>query len=51
MKRAARMARDIAIQTNTVIIVVKNGVIVRLTADELRKEDLRNAQMQPSGPW
>jgi hypothetical protein len=44
MKRAARMARDIAIQTNTAIIVVRDGVITRVTAEELRQEDLRRAQ-------
>jgi hypothetical protein len=44
MKRAARMARDIAIQTNTAIIVVREGVITRVTAEELRQEDLRRAQ-------
>jgi imidazolonepropionase-like amidohydrolase len=38
MKRAAIMARELAVQTNTAIIVVRDGKIVRITADELRKE-------------
>lgn len=38
MKRAAAMAREVAIQTNTAIIIVRDGQIVRVTADELRKE-------------
>jgi hypothetical protein len=38
MKRAAVMARELAVQTNTAISVMRNGKIVRVTADELRKE-------------
>lgn len=38
MHRAAEMARTIAIQTDTAIVVVKDGKIVHITADELRKE-------------
>ncbi|NLY25975.1 MAG: hypothetical protein GX049_00250 [Alcaligenaceae bacterium] len=38
MQRAAQSARDIAIQTNTAIIVVRNGQRIRITAAELRKE-------------
>jgi len=38
MKRAAKLAREIAIQTNTAIILVKDKKIVRITADELRKQ-------------
>lgn len=38
MKRAAQMAREIAIQTNTGIVVVRDGKIVTITADELRAE-------------
>lgn len=37
MRRAAEMARTIAIQTNTEIVVVKDGKLVRITADELSK--------------
>ena len=38
LQRAARMAREIAIQTNTAIVVVQNGKVVRISADELRKD-------------
>lgn len=38
MKRAAEVARQTAIQTNTAVIRVKDGKPVRVTADELRKE-------------
>jgi hypothetical protein len=38
MQRAADMARQIAIQTNTAIVQVKDGKLVRVTADELRKQ-------------
>jgi hypothetical protein len=38
MLRAAELARQTAIQTNTAIIVVQNGKPVRIPADELRKE-------------
>jgi imidazolonepropionase-like amidohydrolase len=38
MQRAAQMARKIAIQTNTGIVVVSDGKIVRITAEELRAE-------------
>lgn len=39
MHRAAEMARDIAIQTNTGIVVTRNGEIVHVSADELRAEN------------
>ncbi|KXU35817.1 hypothetical protein AXK11_05610 [Cephaloticoccus primus] len=39
LQRAAQMAREIAIQTNTAIIVRgEDGQIRRITADELRRE-------------
>ena len=38
MRRAAAMARDIAIQTHTGIVVVRNGKQVRISAAELRAE-------------
>ena len=41
MRRAAAMARDIAIQTNTGIVVVKDGKPVIVTAEDLRKEQRR----------
>lgn len=36
MQRAAKLARTIAIQTDTSIVVVENGQIVHITAAELR---------------
>jgi hypothetical protein len=38
MQRAAQLARETAIQTDTAIIIVKDGKQVRVTAEELRKE-------------
>ena len=38
MRRAAEMARRTAIQTNTEIVIVRDGKPVRVTAEELRKE-------------
>jgi hypothetical protein len=38
MRRAAEMARTTAIQTNTEIVIVRDGKPVRITAEELRKE-------------
>ena len=38
MRRAADMARSTAIQTNTEIVIVKDGKPVRVTAEELRQE-------------
>ena len=38
MRRAAEMARKTAIQTDTEIVVVRDGKPVRITAEELRKE-------------
>ena len=37
MQRAAEMARQTAIQTNTALVVVRNGKTVRIPAEELRK--------------
>ena len=37
MHRAAALARQIAIQTNTEIVLVRDGKPVRITAAELRK--------------
>lgn len=37
MKRAAELARKIAIQTNTAIVLVKDGKPVRILADQLRE--------------
>lgn len=37
MQRAAQMARQIAIQTNTNLIIVKDGKIVRIPPEVLRE--------------
>lgn len=37
MRRAAEMARKTAIQTDTEIVVVKDGKLVRIPADQLRE--------------
>ena len=39
MQRAAQMARQIAIQTNTAIILHQDGKMVRITANQLRAQD------------
>jgi hypothetical protein len=36
--RAAAMARKIAIQTNTHLIIIKDGQLQRISADELRQQ-------------
>lgn len=36
MQRAAKLARTVAIQTDTSIVVVENGQIVHISAAELR---------------
>jgi len=41
IKRAAQSARELAVRTNTAIIVFREGKIVRVTADELRKAGIR----------
>lgn len=38
MRRAAAMARQVALRTNTAIVIVKDGKPVRIPADELREE-------------
>ncbi|MGE0667383.1 MAG: hypothetical protein AB7O49_12570 [Sphingomonadales bacterium] len=42
MRRAAEMARKIAIQTNTAIVMVRDGKPVRVTAEELRHWETLN---------
>ncbi len=42
MQRAAELARQTAIQTNTAIVVVREGQRIRITAEQLRQE--RNAK-------
>jgi hypothetical protein len=41
MQRAAEMARQTAIQTNTALVVVRDGKTVRIPAEELRKSATR----------
>lgn len=38
MRRAAQMAREQAIRTDTAIVVTRSQRLVRVTAEELRKE-------------
>ncbi|GHU34503.1 hypothetical protein AGMMS50256_28210 [Betaproteobacteria bacterium] len=38
MQRAAALARKVAIQTDTGIVIAKDGKLVHVSADELRKE-------------
>ena len=38
MQRAAELARQTAIQTDTAIVVVRNGQRMRITAEQLRQE-------------
>lgn len=38
IQRAAESARQIAIQTDTAIVVVRDGQRVRITAEQLRRE-------------
>jgi hypothetical protein len=38
IRRAAEMARSTAMQTETDIVIVKDGKPVRVSAEELRKE-------------
>jgi hypothetical protein len=45
LKRAGQIACDLAIQTNTGIVISENGKIIHVSADDLRK---RRAKPQPS---
>jgi len=50
LKRAGQAARKKAIQTNTGIVVKRNGKTVFVSADELRREaehDKQNADNRP----
>lgn len=38
LKRAAMLAREIALETNTGIVVVRNNQIIRLSAEQLRRK-------------
>jgi hypothetical protein len=39
LRRATLMARKTAIQTGTNIVVVRDGRIIRISADELRRQE------------
>ena len=39
MRRAAGMAREQALRTDTAIVVMQDNKLVRVSADELRKQD------------
>lgn len=53
MQRAADLARHIAIQTNTHLVIVENGKIVRIPAEALReaasKENKHDVFLQEPG--
>lgn len=38
LQRAAQAARDVAVQTNTGIVLVQNGKLVKVSAQELREK-------------
>ena len=42
LRRAAQLARKTAILTETHLVIVKDGRILRLSADELRRRALAN---------
>ena len=44
MRRAAQLARQIAIQTNTGIVMVRDGQCVRISAQELREAEVAAQQ-------
>lgn len=41
LRRAGRMAREQAVRTDTAIVVIRNRMPVRVTAEELRKAGVR----------
>jgi hypothetical protein len=41
LRRAARTARELAVRTNTHIVVARDGELVRITAEELRRSGIR----------
>jgi hypothetical protein len=48
LQRAAIEARKIAIQTNTAIIVMQDGKLVRMTAEELRRQSAESLNQEGS---
>lgn len=47
IRRAAEQARQIAIQTGTDLIIVQDGKIVRIPADELRMQAQTSTKPNP----
>lgn len=41
LRRAALMARELAVRTDTAIVIVRDGELVTITADELRRAGIR----------
>ena len=41
LRRAGRMARELAVRTDTAIIVLRNRTLVRVSAEELREMGIR----------
>ncbi len=41
LRRAALMARELAVRTDTAIVIVRDGKLVTITADELRRTGIR----------
>jgi hypothetical protein len=41
VQRAARMAREQAVRTNTAIVVIRDNKLMRITADELRSQGVK----------
>jgi hypothetical protein len=40
LQRAAAMARKIAIQTDTALVIVQDGKTIRIPAEQLRQDEL-----------
>lgn len=49
MRRAARLARETAIQTDTGIVIVRDGQLIRIPAQALR-ESIADASETPTMP-
>lgn len=44
LKRAAALARQTAIQTNTALVVMEGGRLIRISSNELRQQDSQAAR-------
>lgn len=38
LRRASALARETALQTNTAVVIVENGKLVRVSSEELRRK-------------